>query len=134
MRCQLLAQGLVNSSVLPTSQFSNKAILLRVASQMTDEEIVALMVLYQEEPRIAAEIAEQSAIERRAIGVTEETIASELGWKNEEVHIVCEGLCQLGLAYDGLTGAIGPSRRDSWRISPLATKLIELCINDAQKS
>lgn len=50
LKRQALASALVSSIVLPTSRFTGKQTLLRLLEQLSDEEMVALKVLYDEEP------------------------------------------------------------------------------------
>lgn len=132
LKRQALAQSLINSVTLPTSQFSSKQTLLRILSQMSDEEILALTVLYKEEPLVAAEIENYAAENRpRVVGVSEAEVASKYEWSEEETRVACEGLSQLGLVYDAVVGGIG-YKRGTWRITLIASRLIELCISEGQ--
>lgn len=47
LKRQALAKALVNSLVTPTSELPGKQALLRVLSQMSDEEMIALSALYK---------------------------------------------------------------------------------------
>ncbi|MGB3692784.1 MAG: hypothetical protein WA999_08670 [Spirulinaceae cyanobacterium] len=121
-----LANVIANSVVLPTSKYKNKEALLRIVSQMSNEEMQALKVLYDEEHRLVTaeknDREENKGNNHQLYVVKGEEIAQKLGWKEEDTRITCEGLSQLALIYDRSTGF---SSATGWRISTLAKKLIE---------
>ena len=124
LKRKTLASAISNSVVLPTSQFTGKQALLRVLSQLDDQEMLALGVFYDEEPRIVDYEATKQEHEPRG-RVTEADVARKLGWSEEEASVVCEGLSQLGLIYSTTFGAVLTNKRDRWRITVLAKKLIK---------
>jgi hypothetical protein len=120
---QVLASALVNSVVLPTSRFTGKQVLLRVLSQLSDEEMVVLKILYDEELSLAAKTSENLHD-----SVSEADVAKKIDWREEDIRVTCEGLFQLGLVYDPLVGSwTQAGLRGYWRITALAEKLISWC-------
>jgi hypothetical protein len=126
LKRKALASAISNSVVLPTSQFTGKQALLRVLSQLDDQEMLALGVFSDEEPRLVEYEAtmQEHKLSRRGF-VTEADVARKLGWNEEEASVVCEGLSQLGLIYSTTFGAVLTKTRDTWRITVLAKKLIK---------
>jgi hypothetical protein len=123
LKKQALASALVNSVVLPTSRFTGKAVLLRVLSQLSDEEMVVLKILYDEELSLPAETSENLQD-----SVSEADVAKKLDWREEDIRVTCEGLFQLGLVYDPLVGSWAHAGlRGYWRITALAEKLKNWC-------
>lgn len=133
---QALASALISSIVLPTSRFTGKQALLRLLEQLSDEEMMALKVLYDEEPPLE-ERRPKSAIPagllpRVRLGMSETDMATRLGWSQEDALVACQGLRQLGLAHepDPDLGAIltenAPPKR-GWRVTAIAEKLIQWC-------
>lgn len=138
LKRQALASALVSSIVLPTSRFTGKQALLRLLEQLSDEEMVALKVLYDEEPRLEerrpSSAIPAGSLPRVLIGMSEADIASRLGWSQEDALVACQGLRQLGLAHepDDLGPSIlldGADKRD-WRVTALAEKLIKWCSSE----
>jgi hypothetical protein len=136
LKRQALASALVSSIVLPTSRFTGKQALLRLLEQLSDEEMVALQVLYDEEPPLE-ERRPKSAIPdgellRVRLGMSEADVAARLEWSKDDALVACQGLRQLGLAHepDPDLGAIltedAPPKR-GWRVTALAEKLIKWC-------
>lgn len=136
LKRQALASALANSIVLPTSQFTGKQALLRLLEQLSDEEMEALKVLYNEEPSLEksqpASAIPAGMKPRVRLGISETVVAAKLRWSQENALIACQGLRQLGLAHepDPDSGAIlmesAPPQRD-WRVTALAERLIEWC-------
>lgn len=136
LKQQALASALANSIILPTSQFTGKQALLRLLEQLSDEEMVTLKVLYDEElplekrqPANAIPAAMKQCVR---LGMSEAIVAEKLGWSQEEALIACQGLRQLGLAHepDPDSGAIlleNASPHCNWRVTALAERLIEWC-------
>jgi hypothetical protein len=136
LKRQALASALVSSIVLPTSRFTGKQALLRLLEQLSDEEMVALKVLYDEEPPLE-ERRPKSAIPagellRVRLGMSEADVAARFEWSKDDALVACQGLRQLGLAHepDPDLGAIltedAPPKR-GWRVTALAEKLIKWC-------
>ena len=96
LKRQALARALVNSVVLPTSQVTGKQSLLRVLSQMSEQEMLALTDLYKYESSID-EL-------KKLTGMPITELASVLNWNAQETLVTCEGLRQLGLVYDPRVG------------------------------
>lgn len=122
LKRKALAKALVNSAIPPTSRFTGKQALLRILSQLSDEEMLALTVVYEEEPRIAAETTD-----RFHASVSEAYVANKLEWNEEESRVACEGLCQLGLVHNPFVGAVVDVSRGHWRINEIARRLIKWC-------
>lgn len=127
-----LANVLANSVVLPTSEYKHKETLVRVLSQLSDEEMQALKIIYDEELRLIAAKKEDreknKGINYELHIVKGEEITKKLGWEEEDTQIACEGLSQLALVYDRSSGF---SSATGWRITSLAKKLIEFSQNPA---
>lgn len=134
LKRQALASALVSSIILPTSRFTGKQALLRLIAQLSDEEMMALKVLYDEEPPLE-ERRPQSAMPtslllRVRLGMSETDVATRLGWSQEDALVACQGLRQLGLTHepDPDSGAIltenAPPKR-GWRVTAMAEKLIK---------
>jgi hypothetical protein len=98
LKRKALASAIFNSVVLPTNQFTGKQALLRILSQLDDQEMLALGIFYDEKPRIVEYEVTKREHEPRG-SVTEADIANKLGWSEEDASVVCEGLSQLGLIY-----------------------------------
>lgn len=137
LKRQALASALVSSVVLPTSRFTGKQALLRLLEQISDEEMVALKVLCDEELPLE-EIRPKSAIPtgelpRVRLGMKEADVAARLGWSEEDALIACQGLRQLGLVHEPdpdmsyvITDNNAPEER-GWRVTAIAEKLIKWC-------
>lgn len=137
LKRQALASALVSSIVLPTSRFTGKQALLRLLEQLSDEEMVALKVLYDEElpleERRPASAIPAGLLPRVRLGMSETDVAARLGWSQEDALVACQGLRQLGLAHEPdpdmsgvLTSENAPPER-GWRVTALAEKLIKWC-------
>ena len=130
-----LANILTNSVVLPTSKYKNKETLLRVLSQLSDEEIQALKIVYEEEASLLK--AEKKALDEgylKTLSVEDKDIAKQLRWSEEDARIACEGLFQLALVYNHNIGAVFDGKDTLygyWRVTSLAQKLIEFSQNPA---
>jgi hypothetical protein len=120
LKRKALAQALVNSLVQPTSQFSGKEALLRVLSQMSEEEMLALTQIHEKE---------QNQSENKELpGTPASEIASNLGWDIGDTIATCEGLLQLGLVRDARVGTYsGTNLHLVWRLTHLGFKLIRWC-------
>lgn len=122
LKRQALARALVNSTVLPTNQVSGKQSLLRVLSQMSDEEMLALTAVYKYESSVD-EL-------KKLAGISTTELAVILNWSEQETVVACEGLLQLALVYDPRIGTwnnIGPNREEyieACKISALGNKLL----------
>lgn len=117
LKQQAIAQSLVNSIVLPTSEISCKSMLMRILNQLSDEEIQVLSlfsVLY--EPFNS--------------GLEYEYIAEKLGWKLNDLYAVSYGLVQLGLAKHENDMVISPRRL---YLTALAYKLAQSIKLDVQQ-
>ena len=119
LRRNALANALLNSFVLPTSKNIGKKSFIRLIDQISDEEIVALQVLYESKKR-----SEET--------ISLEKISEILQWSYEDTQVVVYGLNQLGLAEDPTIGTwanLQASINNSkfFRLSPLGSK----CINYA---
>ncbi len=110
LKRQALAKALVNSLVTPTSELPGKQALLRVLSQMSDEEMIALSALYKNVREGDSEIT---------LFDLKNTIEAE--WSHEDIAVAYEGLTQLGLA---LTRDFD---HELWKISTLGNRLIKWC-------
>jgi len=119
LKRQALAKALVNSLIPPTSQFTGKQTLLRILSQLSDEEMVALKVLYD------GAIEAQNQGDLPHVPVTK--VAEKLGWEEEEAYVTCEALAQLLLLSDASQGQWNSfgHEHEVWRITALATTLIQ---------
>lgn len=137
LKRQALANALINSVVLPTSSFTGKQALLRLLDQLSDEEVVALKVLYDEElPLEKRQPASTTPAKLLPcsirLGISETVVAARLEWSQEDALVACQGLRQLGLAHepDPDSGAIltenAPPKR-GWRVTAIAEKLIQWC-------
>jgi hypothetical protein len=141
LKKQALASALVNSLVLPTSRFTGKQALQRILSQLSDEEIIVLKVLYHEDspfgntPSTTSYTSQISpdGSSRLSLGMSEADIAEILGWTEENTLVACQSLLQLGLVHQA-DSYIGPvllysagSENRGWRITALAEKLISWC-------
>lgn len=118
LKRQALAKALVNSLIPPTSQFTGKQALLRILSQLSDEEMVALQIVYDEKPHIEQTFLVPVEIEAR------------LGCSSEDALVVCQSLRQLGLVNEPNfnTNAVSieySPELQGWRITELAQKLIK---------
>jgi hypothetical protein len=119
LKRQALAKALVNSLIPPTSDFTGKQALLRILSQLSDEEMVALKVLYD------GAIEAQNQGDLPHVPVTK--VAEKLGWEEEEAYVTCEALAQLLLLSDASQGQWNSfgHEHEVWRITALATTLIQ---------
>lgn len=137
LKRQALVSALINSVVLPTSRFTGKQALLRLLEQLSDEEMMVLKVLYDEElpleKRQPASATPAKLLPRSSrLGISETVVAVRLEWSQEDALVACQGLRQLGLAHepDPDSGAIladnAPPKR-GWRASAIAEKLIKWC-------
>ncbi len=119
LKLEALANALVNSVVLPTSQLTGKQALLRVVSQMSNEEMIALTALYYHKP---TNENKYSFLDDLA-----NDLFQEQGWDQEEVLVAYEGLKQLGLAGNfGLSN--NPEKGGGrWEITALGRRLIQWC-------
>lgn len=127
IKLQALANALVNSLVPPTSKLPGKEALLRVISQMSDEEILALTVLYECETSGRDEF--QLAEDGKPIITLEalfKKVKPKMGqeWSKEDNLVAYDGLAQLGLAM--------PPPNIMWneemvRITALGNRLIQWC-------
>ncbi|MGC1249135.1 MAG: hypothetical protein WA865_23200 [Spirulinaceae cyanobacterium] len=130
-----LANVIANSVVLPTSKYKNKEALLRIVSQMSNEEMQALKILYDEEPSLAATEKEERDKEISKLQfVNDQYIAEQLEWEENDARITCEGLCQLGLVYNPARGMVvgrPEGFNGCWRVTSLAQKLIKFAQDPA---
>ncbi len=118
LKRQALAKALVNSLIPPTSQFTGKLALLRILSQLSDEEMIALQVVRDEKPHIEQTFLVTAEIEAR------------LRCSPEDALVVCQSLRQLGLVNkpNFNTNAVSieySPELQGWRITELAQKLIK---------
>ncbi|NMF59126.1 hypothetical protein [Pseudanabaena yagii] len=122
IKCNALANALMFSATLPTSKHIGKQSCIRVISQISDEEILVLQVLYevehQKDPKIQLH-----------------EIADRLGWEDLDVKVTVYGLIQLGLAYDPLVGSwdhLGGSvdGPQACRISSLGLKCVQYALTN----
>ena len=131
---EALANILINASLLPTSKISGKLIFTRLVSQMSDEEMYALRVIYNEEPRVLAKEKADgikcytSGYQHPCVG--NRIVSEKLGWNVEDATVACQGLLQLCLVsavkWDGIRSyhlAVG------WRITELAKKLVTFVLD-----
>lgn len=125
---KVLANALVNSVVLPTSKFPGKQALLRVLSQMSDEEIIALAVVEHCERTGDKGLVEDSDSDEKAI--TSEHLVykfilkgKEMGleWSKEDSLVAYDGLKQLELARPQGMWQI------EWGTTALGNRLIQWC-------
>jgi hypothetical protein len=118
LKQQALAKALVNSVIPPTRQFIGKLALLRILSQLSDEEMIALQVVYDEKPHIEQIFLVPTKIEAR------------LGCSSQDALVICQSLRQLGLVSEPNfnTNAVSieySPELQGWRITELAQKLIK---------
>ncbi|MBW4638977.1 MAG: hypothetical protein KME05_12210 [Gloeocapsa sp. UFS-A4-WI-NPMV-4B04] len=130
---KVLANALVNSVVLPTSKFPGKQALLRVVSQMSDEEIIALTVLFECETVGKDEF--QLANDGKPIIPLEDVfkkVKPKMGqeWSEEDNLVAYDGLAQLGL--------VKAPQHIFWnselvRTTALGNRLIQWCSDEYEK-
>jgi hypothetical protein len=120
-RHKALANAILSSTTLPTSNFRNKQTILRVIAQMTDEEIYALKSLNNHEKIFS------SSEEKATNVVTTEKISEDIQCDMEETRVTCDGLLQLGLAYDaeGQYFDSTGQHRQFWRITALGRRVVQ---------
>lgn len=133
---EVLANALVNSVVLPTSKFPGKQALLRVVSQMSDEEIIALTVLYDCERTGDKGTGNDIGNDEKAI--TSEHLVSKLifkgremglEWSEEDSLVAYDGLAQLGLAKPPNLMWNG----EMVKTTALGNRLIQWCSDEYEK-
>lgn len=117
LKRQALAKALVNSLIPPNSPFTGKQALLRILSQLSDEEMIALQVMHDEKPHIEQTFLVTAQIEAR------------LRCSPEDALVVCQSLRQLGLVNEPNFNPNAVSIEYSpelqgWRVNELAQKLI----------
>lgn len=121
LRRQALAQALANSVIFPTSQIKNKQTLLRIMSQMSEEEMLVLTALNEG----------KDAIGEESIGLRLVEVAELRHWSEEETLLACQGLLQLGLVhpppFDNEVFHLQNHLDRHWRISVLGGNLIQWC-------
>lgn len=124
-RCEALANAILSSAILPTSKFRNKQTILRVLSQITDEEIIALKILDYYEYYLKASNKPTDV-------VSVEQLSEEMSLDIEETRVTCDGLLQLGLAYDteGQSFDSMGKHRQSLRITALGRRVIQYSIHN----
>lgn len=117
-----LANALVASVTIPTSQFSGKQTIIRLINQMSDEEMSALKALSQLEDNLLPDNNKQ--------GISTKDIAGKLDWNTEDTIATCEGLIQLGLALDmeGVLFRTTGQFREIWGTTTLAQRVIKFSI------
>lgn len=118
-KCKALANALLSSVVQPTCEFSNKVGIIRVISQMSDEEQSILKVLHDH------------SIGPQPDGsfIDTEKISGTLDINRSEALAALNGLQQLGLAYDFVNTFSGfESRQGLWRITHLGTRSIQYAL------
>ncbi|HBE19623.1 MAG TPA: hypothetical protein DEG17_10225 [Cyanobacteria bacterium UBA11149] len=140
LKRQALAKAIVNSVTIPKSKFTGKSILLRIISQMSDEEMAILQLLYEIKH-------DKSKYESKYEGATTSHISYKLEWNKEDTLVTCQALHQLSLVKEPYrefdtqpsgtpddiphgTGSMGNSGGKVyyyWRITALAEKLIKWC-------
>jgi hypothetical protein len=118
LKRQALAKALVNSLIPPNSPFTGKQALLRILSQLSDEEMIALQVMRDEKPHIEQTFLVTAEIEAR------------LRCSPEDALVVCQSLRQLGLVNEPNFNPNAVSIEYSpelqgWRVNELAQKLIK---------
>lgn len=133
LKLKALANALVNSVVLPTSKIPGKQALLRVLSQMSDEEMIAFTVLYNYETVGLDEF--QLTNEGRTIITYEyvfKKVKNKMGqeWSEKDNWVAFDGLAQLGLAK--------PPPEIQWnkelvRTTALGNRLIQWCSDEYEK-
>lgn len=120
-RCHALSNAILSSAILPTSKFSNKQAIIRTLAQLTDEEIHAIKALnrYHE--------MHSGTEEEATYQVTTKEIAERITCTTEEALVTCDGLIQLGLAYDaeGINFDSTGQHRQIWRITALGRRTVE---------
>ena len=123
-RCEALANAILSSATLPTSKLNNKQMILRVLAQMTDEEILVLKALYSYEKTLAPNRKKPTDV------ISTEQISQEVGRDVEETSITCDGLTQLGLAYDaeGQYFDSTGQHREIWRITSLGKRVVDYAL------
>lgn len=97
LRCDASVKVFCASFTKPTSAYVNKRGLIRLASQMSDEEVLALYVIRDEERKFFSG-TEQG--ERTTPDVEVATIASQLSWEPINALVACQGLQQLNVVYN----------------------------------
>lgn len=118
-KCKALANALLSSVVQPTCKFSNKVGIIRVITQMSDEEQSVLKVLHDH------------SIGPKPDGpfIDTEKISGTLGINRSETLAALNGLQQLGLAYDFVNTFSGfESRQGLWRITHLGARSIQYAL------
>jgi hypothetical protein len=110
-----LANALVASAIIPTSQFSNKSIVTRILGQISEEELIALQTLFDIEDA-------QSLSQESDSRVFLSDIRAKLGWSDEDVLTACQGLVQLGLTTDKTSSM---AKSTCWNVTTLAKKILQ---------
>ncbi len=127
LKRQALANAVVNSVIAPTSQFTSKQALLRVLSQISDEEILVITAIYK---------IQRSDRSKWIYGVSIADLAQEIKCNEQKIRIVCEALLQLKLifeppiqsqAYFSPDEPINVRRFNGLLVSDLGTHLIKWC-------
>lgn len=124
-RREALAGALLESCTLSKSKLGNKQTIIRALSQMSDDEIIALKVLYRLEQKF-------DLFERKPTDVvTTQQMSEEIHCGDEETKITCDGLLQLGLAYDaeGQYFDSTGQHRQIWRITSLGNRIVEYAMS-----
>jgi hypothetical protein len=124
---QALANLLVNLTLNQAEQFTGEEIALRLISQLSDEEILAITAIYK--------ILKKDS-SKQAFGVSIADIKQETDLGEEETRTVCEGLIQLNLIFEpkissnqylSLNEIINVRAFNSLLISDLGYHLIKSC-------
>lgn len=102
-RCDALANALLCSVVPPTSLYIGKQSLIRVLAQISDEEMLVLKILYEEEIDFDKNQGQPGEKAIPLVSIAE--IAAKLKWEYLDALVACQALMQLGLAYDPLVGS-----------------------------
>jgi hypothetical protein len=126
-KLRALANALLSSVVKPTSEFKGKEAFIRLVAQMSEEEILALAVLCQFEEEIP-QAARGEGIrdsDRLLSGLTVEDLAQKIGWNLMDTGVAYEGLFQLGLVLDAMTGSYGHfgNQHRNWQTTLLGKRV-----------
>lgn len=142
---QALANALVNSAYRPISAFKGKYMLLRILSQLSDEEIALLRILVERQEKAGSNSEDpddlwepgpetsppipkhnRPASSNETSSVAETDIMNHLPWSREELRMTLTGLQQLGLIYDTTLGRWSAGVTH-WALTPLAERFMTWC-------
>lgn len=127
LKRKALANLLVNSVLAKTEKFTGDETVLRLISQLSNEEMLAIT---------AIDKIQKSDNSKQAFGVSIADIEQEMKWSEQETRIACEALLQLNLIFEppissqtylSLDEPINVRRFRGLLISDLGNHLVKWC-------